>query len=260
VDLLHVHEPLMPTVSISALRAGRPVVATFHASPGTIGGGFYSVAGSRLGRFLGPNVRLVTAVSKTAARHLAEHVDVTIVPNGVNVDSFAIDVGRLPARVAFLGRDEKRKGLDVLLQAWEEVAAAVPTAELIVMGADRGVDGIRWLGPVEETGKREGLASSAIYVAPNLGGESFGIVLVEGMAAGAAVVASDLASFRDVGGDAARFFPAGDSPALARVLIELLNSPGAVEQLSRAGRERARRFDWSVVTGEYRELYDLALS
>lgn len=260
LDLLHVHEPLMPVVSLGALRAGPPVVATFHAAPGAIGTAFYTLVRSQQSRLLGPNVRKVTAVSATAAAPLARDLDVSIVPNGVETAGFWADVARHRNRVAFLGRDEKRKGLDVLLEAWDRVSQAAPGAELLVMGAQRALEGVTWMGPVDDADKIEGLNSAAIYVAPNLGGESFGVVLVEGMAAGCAVVASDLASFREVGSDAVRYFRTGDSGDLADVLVGLLGDPAAVRDLASAGREHARRYDWQTVVSEYRAVYEAALS
>lgn len=260
MDLLHVHEPLMPLVSISALRVGVPVVATFHAAPGTMGVGLYRLVGSQLKRLLGPNLRRLTAVSRTAAAPLSPDLEVAIVPNGVDVSAFDTGVERHERRVAFLGRDEKRKGLEVLLEAWKTVTTTVPDAELYVMGADRGNQGVTWMGAVDDAAKAEGLGSAAIYVAPNLGGESFGVVLVEGMAAGAAVVASDLPSFRDVGGDAVRYFQTGDPEALASVLIELLGDPAEIELLATAGADRARLYDWANVSARYRSIYLEALS
>lgn len=260
VDVLHVHEPLMPLVALSALRVGKPVVATFHAAPGLWGKGLYSLLGSQLPRVLGRNVARITAVSKTAAAPLPGSLDVEVIPNGVDVSFFSRDLERQPARVCFLGRDERRKGLDVLLQAWAPVAAEFDSAELVVMGADRGLEGITWKGPVDDTTKADVLASSAICVAPNLGGESFGIVLVEAMAAGTPVVASDLAPFRDVGGDAARYFAKGDSEGLAEALIELLHDAEAREEMSALGRARAAGFDWSGVAGLYLAAYEDALS
>jgi phosphatidyl-myo-inositol alpha-mannosyltransferase len=260
LDLLHVHEPLMPMVSLAALRVGVPVVATFHAAPSAIGVGFYRLLGARLARVLGPYVRKVTAVSPTAAAAVSSDIDVVVIPNGVDVAAFSADVDRQMKRVAFLGRDEKRKGLDVVLKAWPTVIDAVPEAELYVMGANRDRRGITWRGPVDDAGKVEGLCSSAIYVAPNLGGESFGVVLVEAMAAGAAVVASDLPSFQDVGGDAVHYFETGDPGALAVTLVELLKSPEDIEELAAAGRARARRYDWETVAAQYRNVYREALS
>lgn len=260
LDLLHVHEPLMPAVSLGALRAGAPVVATFHAAPGALGRGFYSVLGSQLLRLLGPHVKRVTAVSSTAAAPLPESLEVTIIPNGVDVQAFSSDVERAQHRVAFLGRDEPRKGLDVLLEAWNRVRQEIPDAELLVMGADRSSPGVSWKGIVDEAEKRQGLGSSSVYVAPNLGGESFGITIVEAMAAGAAVVASDLGAFRDVGGEAVRYFPAGDPRALGDELVAILGDPTTMAMLSRAGQERARRFDWPTIVSGYRAVYTQAIS
>ncbi len=260
MDLLHVHEPLMPLVSLSALRVGVPVVATFHAAPGTMGAGLYRLVGSQLKRLLGPNIRRITAVSATAAAPLAADLEVAIVPNGVDVSAFHTGIDRHERRVAFLGRDEKRKGLDILLEAWQTVTASFPDAELYVMGANRGDGGITWMGAVDDEAKADGLGSAAIYAAPNLGGESFGVVLVEAMAAGTAVVASDLPSFRDVGGDAVRYFQTGDPRALAESLIELLADPTEIEALATAGAERARLYDWENVAARYRSVYREAIS
>jgi phosphatidylinositol alpha-mannosyltransferase len=260
LDLLHIHEPLMPTVSLSALRAGKPVVATFHAAPGRVGAGLYKVLGSQLSKVLGDNTKRITAVSATAAAALPPELKVSIVPNGVDTAAFDVDVTREANRVAFLGRDEPRKGLDVLLEAWRTVSQVIPAAELVVMGAEREPAGITWMGPVDDTTKAEVLASSALFVAPNLGGESFGVILVEAMSAGAAVVASDLASFREVGGDAVRYFSTGSSGDLAGVLIALLGDANEVASMSRAGKARAAQFDWGTVATKYRAIYAEALS
>lgn len=260
LDVLHIHEPLMPLVSLAALRVGTPAVATFHAAPGAVGTRFYAFASSQLPRLLGPNVRRVTAVSSTAAEPIAGEIEVTIVPNGVDVAEFRSAGERVPGRVAFLGRDEKRKGLDVLLTAWPSVLRKTPDAELVVMGTSREDEGIDWMGPVDDATKAEVLASSSVYVAPNLGGESFGIVLVEAMAAGTPVLASDLASFRDVGADAVRYFATGDPEALADQLTGLLDDEAGRAEMSRRGTRRAQRFDWSRVTAEYRSVYEGAVS
>ena len=258
-DLLHVHEPLMPMVSLSALRAGVPVVATFHAAPEGIARRLYDLIGSQVVRLLGHNVRRVTAVSETAAAMIAEQMDVTIVPNGLDVVALSTDIERQPHRVVFLGRDEPRKGLDLLLEAWTEVSQTVPAAELVVMGADRGSPGLEWLGRVDDEVKSRILNSAALFVAPNTGGESFGIVLVEAMAAGAAILASDLPAFRDVGGDAVRFFKTGDVADLTVNLIELLGDEAGRVELRRRGESRVRQFDWGEVATSYREVYTQAL-
>lgn len=259
-DVLHVHEPLMPVVSLSALRAGPPVVATFHAAPGVLVRGLYRGISSGVRLLLGPMVRRVTAVSSTAAAPLPEGMEVVIVPNGVDVGAMLVPTERFEHQVAFLGRDEPRKGLDLLLAAWPGVVAAVPNAELVVMGADRGTPGVRWLGRVGDEVKAEILSSSAIFVAPNTGGESFGITLVEAMAAGCAVIASNLAAFVDVAQDAARYVPVGDVSRLAQALIQLLEDRGSREVLASRGEVRAAGFDWSHVLSAYRAEYRAALS
>lgn len=258
VDVVNVHEPLIPLVGWAALTVDRPLVASFHAdAPG------WARVVYRWAPLVGVFGRAtLTAASPTAANAIpARWGSVDVIPNAIDVDSFDIPVDRVPGRVAFLGRDEPRKGLNVLLQAWPEIQRSRPNAELVVMGADRGVPppGVTYLGPVSAEEKRRVLASSAIYVAPNTGGESFGIVVAEGMAAGCAVVASDLDSFRPVLGDAGHFFPAGDSHALATVVSELLGDRPKAERLGDAARTRARLFDWSEVVGLYRQAYSEAL-
>ncbi|HEU5112153.1 MAG TPA: glycosyltransferase family 4 protein, partial [Acidimicrobiia bacterium] len=206
LDLLHVHEPLMPLASLLATHAGPPVVGTFHAAPGRAGRLAYRLTRPLLSRLLG-NTAMVTAVSRAAASVLPDGLEVRLIPNGLDVESMKVETTRVPGRVAFLGRDEPRKGLDVLLEAWETVRTARPEAELVVMGSKRDDAGPTWMGRVDEGTKAMVLSSSSIYVAPQTGGESFGIVLLEAMAAGAAVVASDLESFRDWAGEAALLVP-----------------------------------------------------
>lgn len=255
LDVLHVHEPLVPMVSLAALRSGPPVVATFHAAPGRLGRGLYRSLGRGLQGVLGPATRVVTAVSRVAAAPLPEDLEVRLVPNGVDLSTLAVETRRRSARVVFLGRDDPRKGLNVLLAAWPEVVATFPDAELVVMGCRRPVDGVEWMGEVDDTTKAEVLSSAAIFVAPNLGGESFGVVVAEGMAGGAAVVASDLEAFREVAGDAALYFDPGDSEALARAVVKLLEDPGLREAMAARGRKRASRYDWPVVAADYRRAY-----
>ncbi|MGA7228561.1 MAG: glycosyltransferase family 4 protein [Acidimicrobiia bacterium] len=260
LDVLHVHEPLMPLVSLMATHARTPVVATFHADPGPLGQGAYRLLHPFLRRLLG-DTSAITAVSETAASVLGDRAgEADIIPNGVDVSSFQIEVERVPGRICFVGRDEPRKGLDVILDAWPKVMSAHPDAELVVMGARRDGGNVRWMGRVAEDVKIETLASSSLFVAPQLGGESFGIVLVEAMAAGAAVIASDLVPFRSVAGGAARFFPVGDHETLAVVLNDLLDRPDEVGRLARLGDDRAHTFDWETVGPRYRSVYGRAIA
>jgi len=259
LDILHVHEPLMPLTSLFANHAGPPVIATFHAAPGAAGRLVYKLTSPLFGWAMGNTVAM-TAVSQTAAAVLPSSVDVEIIPNGLDISSMSVATPRHQYRVAYLGRDEPRKGLDVLLEAWPGVLEKHPGAELVVMSADRGIDDVTWMGRVDEATKAELLSSSAVYVAPQLGGESFGVVLLEAMAAGSAVVASDLSPFQTVAAGAARFFPVGDSAALAGALIDLLKTPEERARLAAAGHERAARYDWSIVGTAYRELYSRHVS
>ncbi len=254
LDLLHVHEPLMPLASLFATHAGPPVVATFHAAPGTAARIAYRIGGRMIRRVLGNSVA-VTAVSPTAAAVLPPELEARIIPNGLDVKSLQADVDRDRYRVSFLGRDEPRKGLDVLLDAWPLVLEKVPDAVLSVMGATRDAGGVEWLGRVDDRQKAAVLSSSSVFVAPQLGGESFGIVLLEAMAAGAAVVSSNLDAFVAVANGGARFIPAGHSPTLARAVIELLRDSAERERLATIGRGIAEAYDWSVVGASYHSLY-----
>lgn len=255
-DVVHVHEPMMPVVGPAALRAKRPTVATFHAAVAPWTARLYR-AMAAVGRGLLGDARL-TAVSEMAAAGLpASWSPVAIIPNGLDVASFDVGVQRGPDRVAFLGRDDPRKGLDVLISAWPAVRQRMPDAELAVIGASRDVaiPGVTWHGRVDESTKRALLASAAVFVAPNLGGESFGIVLTEAMAAGCAVIASALPAFGSVLGDAGLLVPTGDSDALAEAMIRLLGAPDDRDRLAVAAAERVKRFDWDEVVERYRSLY-----
>jgi phosphatidylinositol alpha-mannosyltransferase len=259
LDLLHVHEPLMPLTSLFSTHSGKAVIATFHAAPGVLGRLAYRILRPLFRWAVGETV-VATAVSESAASVLPPGFVVRIIPNGLDVASMRVDGIRNEKRVVFLGRDEPRKGLDVLLEAWPAVLARVPDAELHVVNADRGLEGITWWGRVDEETKAAILSSAAVYVAPQTGGESFGIVLVEAMAAGAVVIASDLAPFRSVGRDCARFFPVADSAGLASAIVELLQDPEERARLAAAGIATAQRYDWTVVGAAYRALYAEVLS
>jgi len=260
VDVVHVHEPLIPLIGWMALSTRRPLVATFHADAPEWVPGLYRVFPGSERRFRNS---IITAVSSIAARSIPSRWGtVRIVPNAIDVAAYDLPVGRIERRVAFLGRDDVRKGLSVLLEAWPRVTAAIPDAELIVMGADRDtrVPGVEFKGPVSEGEKRRLLASSLVFVAPNLGGESFGIVVAEGMAAGCAVVASDIPAFVEVTGGAGIHVSPGDARALAGALTSLLLDRAKAQELGTTMRERSAAYDWSTVVGAYRELYVEALS
>lgn len=259
-DVVHVHEPLMPVVSLIALRTGAATVATFHADPPAWAQALY-----RYGR---PAVRLAmrgadsfTAVSPVAAIPIEGLVEYRLIPNGIDVSDYATGP-KEPGRVTFLGRDDPRKGLSVLLEAWPRVRGAIPEATLHVIGAHRApaVPGVTFLGPVSEEEKRAELAASVVHAAPNLGGESFGIVVLEAMASGCAVVASALPGFEYVAGDTAAFVTPGDGGELADAIVGLLERPRDAGGMGEAARRRSHEFDGKTVAARYLETYADALA
>ncbi|MFQ5553915.1 MAG: glycosyltransferase family 4 protein [Acidimicrobiia bacterium] len=255
-DLVHVHEPLMPLVSLSAsLRGAVPTVGTFHAdAPRAVRYGYrrlFGLTGGRVGK-----LDVVTAVSPVAAAPLVNVVRHRLVPNGLDVDAFP-HASPVSGRVAFVGRDDPRKGLDVFVGAAETVAASHPGASFMVAGTgERGRRGVvEFVGRPTDEGKRELLASAEIFVAPHRGGESFGIVIAEAMAAGCAVVASALPSFAHVLGDAGVLVPPGDGASVAAAVCELLADDERRAAFQAAARRRVLRFDRSVVLNGYLGAY-----
>lgn len=266
-DILHIHEPNSPSFSMAALKvATGPLVATYHASSerSTV----LRLALPVLKPYL-EKIRGGIAVSEMARRWQVEQLggDPVLIPNGVETASYEQSWRRhrkdpdAPVHIAFLGRlDEQRKGLDVLLAALPRLGRPVRVS-IMGGGAPRSVPGVDFLGRVTEEEKSDVLGAADIYVAPNLGGESFGIVLVEAMAAGCAVVASDLPAFHAVcDGDAdepaGRLFPTGSVEGLVHALRELIDDPGRRERLVRAGRRRAQLYDWAHVTDRIVRVYD----
>lgn len=271
-DVVHVHEPVAPSLSILTCWAAKgPIVGTWHLSTDrsrTLSAA-YSLAQTALEKL---SARI--AVSEDARRTLVSHVggDAVLIPNGVRVRDFIGEhAGDTEApRVLFLGRiDESRKGFDVVARAIPHIVSAIPNVRMVFAGpgdiddamSEIPVDchgNVEFLGFVDDTRKAEIFRSSDVYLAPHLGGESFGIVLIEALAAGAPVIASDLPAFRRVLGDGAYgvLTPRGDARALANAAIELLQSPKRREQLRVAGLQRAMEFDWDAVVDDVLAVYD----
>ena len=274
-DVLHIHEPATPSLSLLACWAATgAIVATFHTS------NLRSRAMSAAYPILEPALEKIgarVAVSEDARRTLVEHVggDAVLIPNGVFVDRFASASPREQWRgaggtVGFIGRlDEERKGLPTLLSAMTEVVAVRPGVRLLVAGRgdeDELVEdlspavraAVTFLGVVDEADKAQLLRTVDVYVAPNLGGESFGIILVEAMSAGAPVLASDLDAFRRVldDGRVGATFPTGDTAALARTLLELLDDAPRRDRVSAAASVWVRRYDWETVGDELLAVYE----
>ncbi len=273
-DVLHLHEPNAPSLSMWALRiAEGPIVATFHTS--TTKSLTLSVVRSVL-RPWHEKIIVRIAVSDVARRWQMEALgtDAVEIPNGVDVGALSsaplLDGYPRPGKtVLFLGRyDESRKGMTVLLDALPKVAQRFPDVQLLVVGhgdeselrrqAGGLADRMRFLGLVDDAGKASAMRSADVYCAPNAGGESFGIVLVEAMAAGTPVVASDLDAFRRVlrGGEVGRLVPVGDADALADALIEILQNDELRERYVAAASEAVSRYDWSVVASQIMRVYE----
>lgn len=260
VDLIHVHEPFVPVVGWAALSLPYPIVATFHADPPRWMRRLYTATAVAGEMWLGD--AHPTAVSPVAAGGIPHRWRrPVIVPNAIDVSSYQVDVVRVQQRVIFLGRDDPRKGLDVLLRAWPAVVARHPAAELFVLGVDRPavLHGVTFLGRVTEQEKQEMLGSGVIFVAPNKGGESFGLIVAEAMAAGCAVVASDIPAFKYVVGENGVLFPSGDAQALSAELNILLDDGARIESLAGLGRAAVQRFDWTRVISQYMDVYESAI-
>ena len=267
-DVLHVHEPNATSFSLAALRyADGPIVATYHASAAS------SVALKAALPILRANLEKISggiAVSEMARRWQVEQVgtDPVVIPNGVDTSRFAAHCGEpndsREVEIVFLGRlDEPRKGLEVLLAGVGKLKSPEGSLRVTVMGdgAERSHPGVEFMGRVTEEEKARVLGRADIYVAPNTGGESFGIVLVEAMAAGCAVVASDLEAFAavvDAQSDtpAGLLFPIGDADGLARQVQLLIDDPRTRNTLITAGKRRAALYDWERVASQVLAVYE----
>ena len=274
-DVLHVHEPASPTLSVLACWAARgPMVATWHSSQQrsrALSAAYYLMQTAM------EKISARIAVSEAARQTLVKHLggDAVLVPNGVVCSDYegATPLPGYPRQdptLFFIGRiDEPRKGLHVLLAALPRIAAAHPGVEVLVAGpgdqeqatedlAPDLRDRVRFLGLITDADKISAFASADVYVAPNTGGESFGIVLLESMAAGTPVVASNLEAFASVldGGRTGELFVSEDPDSLADTVIDLLADSQRRETLVPIGHERARQFDWEVVAGEIEQVYE----
>jgi phosphatidylinositol alpha-mannosyltransferase len=260
MDVVHIHEPLMPTLGIAASRHGDlPKVGTFHADPPRWVRNGYRLT-SFFARRIVRNLDVATATSPVSRSAVDSLTSVRIVPNGVDLTDYNTGP-KVPGRVAFLGRDDERKGLDVLLKAWPEITAAVPHASLTVIGAERASHdpSIRYLGRVSEETKQQALAAAEVYCAPNLGGESFGIVLVEAMASGCALVVSALPAFTYVTAGTADLVAPGEPSGLVHAVVRLLGDPRLLAMAQSDAIERASAFDGPGVAAQFLAAYAQAI-
>lgn len=265
--VVHVHEPFVPGPALAALLvAAPPLVGTFHAS----------------GRL--PTYRTLRPVLRSLARRLAVRVAVSgealraartplggeweVIPNGIDVASHSAAVPwptESPA-ILFVGRHEERKGLSVLLEAFSGlrrravlwVAGEGPQTSRLRSGSPEGVE---WLGRVDDRELRMRMRGASAVCVPSLRGESFGVILLQAMAAGAPVVASDLAGYREVArpGREALLVPPGDPIALRSALQRVLDGRSLSTSLSRAGAQRAEGFSIDRIAASYLELYEATM-
>ncbi len=260
-DVVHVHEPLTPGAAFAAARSGRPLVVTHHAAFAV--GALGPVLRARAA--LLPRDRVSLAVSEAAAATARAATGVTpeVVPNAIEVPDLSTQRSASASRpahgagrpmVLFLGRDEPRKGFPV----FAEVARSGVDAEFVAVGPTTPTPGVSVLGAVSDAERARLLSAATVLVAPNLAGESFGLVLVEALAHGAAVLASDLPAFRAVVDDpaVARFFPPGAATAATAGLRELLATPPD-PALTRAA---AAPYAWDSVGPRVLRAYELSRS
>ena len=274
-DLLHLHEPAIPSISLLACWAAEgPMVGTFHASAKKQKASFAIVP------ILEPVIEKLTAriaVSEAARETLIAHLetDAVVIPNGIYAAKMA---GKVRPEwsgetLGFMGRfNEPRKGLKVLIDALPIISRFLPNIKVLVAGPGdpeeflKEIDPelrsrIQFLGKLSEEEKADFMSSVGAYVGPNTGGESFGIILAEALAGGAAVVASDIPAFAAVlqDGKYGKLFKSEDSTDLAKVIIELFRNKESRDQLAREGQKYAQKFDWDVVANDIFEVYEMAV-
>jgi phosphatidyl-myo-inositol alpha-mannosyltransferase len=275
-DLLHLHEPAIPSISLLACwAADGPMVGTFHA------------AAKRqkiifaIGPILEPAIEKLSAriaVSEAARLTLTDHLDTdaVVIPNGIYASRYAAGVAQDKWQgntIGFIGRfEEPRKGLSVLLDALPVIARFAPDVRVFVAGPgdsseiEKEIDPqlrhrFEFLGKISEEEKADFMSSVSIYVAPNTGGESFGIILAEALSGGACVVASDIPAFEDLlgHGEFGALFKSEDSTDLAKVIIDLLRDQKKRSELATKGRIRGQSFDWKIIAEQIYSVYEMSI-
>jgi phosphatidylinositol alpha-mannosyltransferase len=278
-DLVHVHEPTIPSVGCSATMAAKvPVVGTFHAAGGA--SHYYERWRPLAARILA-SLTVRVAVSESARDCVIGHFpgDYRVIPNGIDLETYAKarEGRKVRGRILFIGRPEPRKGLQVLVKAFKGLRSRVPGASLVLVGptfeefhalmarsrtaSAEDFRGITPLGRVPLEAKLEQMREAEVLCAPSLGGESFGIVLTEALAAGLPVVASDIPGYRAVLAEGAvgMLVPPGSASALENALFSLLRDAELRRELSLAGSARAERYSWDRVVDQVLEVYEEAI-
>ena len=275
-DLLHLHEPAIPSISLLACwAADGPMVGTFHA------------AAKRqkiifaIGPILEPAIEKLSAriaVSEAARLTLTDHLDTDaiVIPNGIYASRYHNGVQQEKWQgntIGFIGRfEEPRKGLSILLEALPVIARFAPDVKVLVAGPGDSTEveksihpqlrhRFEFLGKITEQDKANFMSSGSLDVAPNTGGESFGIILAEALAGGACVVASDIPAFDDLLGQGqfGALFKSEDSTDLAKVVIDLLRDERKRVELAKAGKARGQSFDWEIVAQQIYSVYEMSI-
>jgi len=275
-DILHLHEPAIPSISLLACWAAEgPMVGTFHAAAKR------QKAIFAIGPILEPVIEKLSAriaVSEAARETLTEHLetDAVVIPNGIYADRYRDGVAQTKWQgnsLGFIGRfEEPRKGLAVLVDALPIISRFAPDVRVFVAGPGDTKDVIEsidpqlrsritFLGKISEQDKANFLASISLYIAPNTGGESFGIILAEALAGGATVVASDIPAFDSLlhHGEFGELFESESSTELAKRVIDLLRDEERRFALGKAGKIHAQQFDWKVVADQIFSIYEMSL-
>jgi phosphatidylinositol alpha-mannosyltransferase len=277
-DLLHLHEPAIPSLSLLACSAAEgPLVGTFHVSTPK------KKAIYAIGPILEPIVEKLTAriaVSELARSTLKDHfdTDAVVIPNGIAGAKYAeapiVAEYNDKNVIGFLGRfEEPRKGLQILIDALAIVSRFAPDVKLLIAGPGNSAEvlndidsqlrnRIKFIGQLDDAQKASFLKSIPIYVAPNTGGESFGIILTEALSAGTAVIASDIPAFKSIleNGEIGVLFKNGDCADLARVIVSLLRDKALRKQYANKGKLGAQKYDWQVVAEQIENVYEMAIA
>ena len=275
-DILHLHEPAIPSISLLACWAAEgPMVGTFHAAAKR------QKAIFAIGPILEPVIEKLSAriaVSEAARETLTEHLetDAVVIPNGIYADRYRDGVPQSRWQgntLGFIGRfEEPRKGLSVLVDALPIISRFAPDVRVFVAGPGDIKDVIEsidpqlrsrftFLGKISEKDKADFLASISLYIAPNTGGESFGIILAEALAGGATVVASDIPAFDSLlnHGQYGELFESESSTDLAKRVVDLLRDNERRLELGKEGKKHAQQFDWKVVAEQIFSIYEMSL-
>ena len=275
-DILHLHEPAIPSISLLACWAAEgPMVGTFHAAAKR------QKAIFAIGPILEPVIEKLSAriaVSEAARETLTEHLetDAVVIPNGIYADRYRDGVAQEKWQgntLGFIGRfEEPRKGLSVLVDALPIISRFAPDVRVFIAGPGESEEVIKsidpqlqsrftFLGKISEQDKANFLSSISLYIAPNTGGESFGIILAEALAGGATVVASDIPAFDSLlnHGQYGELFESESSTDLAKRVIDLLRDENRRVELGKAGKLHAQQFDWRVVADQIFSIYEMSL-